>query len=354
MVIGHTTGSAHSSLSPSSSLLAPCLLTYCITHTHTYTHTHTLTFLITVITKRWNEVIFLFPNNRLSKQQMNLLPPAMRNRHIIFKFQFILSRRLLSCGAATHTIVFLNIVSNQAVRRRRSLSEGAYFSSVVASVGECGWITFRWTLAGVFTDCARMGAELAGPPMEFWISCVALVQPLYCIFFGHCLADSARITPDRILQNKRRSCLVLVLFYQVCLPFSFISFCMCVKDTCILTWRFSVWMPLFGTPIFIWRLTAPFWPGKQQLVKQSQLKWLKNSDPKLMAKMSSTFSNVLSFSPNIWQPSSAEGVCSFAIPPECWANVTAYAPVRFRESKSLWVRETWSYAFSVLIAKKSL
>lgn len=157
---------AHYGVSPQFSLsllLPPCSLSSDILY-YIHTHTHTLTFLITVITKRWNEVIFLFPNNRLSKQQMNLLPPAMRNRHIIFKFQFILSRRLLSCGAATHTIVFLNIVSNQAVRRRRSLSEGSYFSSVVASVGECGWITFRWTLAGVFTDCARMGVELAGPP----------------------------------------------------------------------------------------------------------------------------------------------------------------------------------------------
>lgn len=80
------------------------LFTRCITHTRM--HASLLTFVITVITKRRNEVIFLFPNNRLSKQQMNLLPPAMWNRHIIFKFQFIFLWRLLSCGAATHTIVF--------------------------------------------------------------------------------------------------------------------------------------------------------------------------------------------------------------------------------------------------------
>lgn len=71
---------------------------------------------------------------------MNLLPPAVRNRHIIFKFQFIFLWRLLSCGAATHTIVFLDIVSNQAVRCCRSLSEGAYFYI-------CGCLSsfpFRW------------------------------------------------------------------------------------------------------------------------------------------------------------------------------------------------------------------
>ena len=305
MVIGHTTGSAHSSLSPTSSLLAPCLLTYCITHTRTHarthTHTHTLTFLITVITKRWNEVIFLFPNNRLSKQQMNLLPPAMRNRHIIFKFQFILSQRLLSCGAATHTIVFLNIVSNQAVRRRRSLSEGAYFSSVVASVGECGWITFRWTLAGVFTDCARMGVEPAGAPCGVLdLLCCLGLGLLYCIFFGHCFADSARITLTGCCRIRGAAVLYKYCFIRFVYHFSFIL-CMHVKDMCILICRLSIWMPLFGAPISIQSLTALFWPWKQQLVKQSQLKlkWLKNSEPKLMAKMSSTFSNLLSLSPSI-------------------------------------------------------
>lgn len=43
---------------------------------------------------------------------------------------------LLSCGAATHAIVFLDIVSNQAARRCCSLSGGAYSSAVVAAAVE--------------------------------------------------------------------------------------------------------------------------------------------------------------------------------------------------------------------------
>lgn len=106
MLLGCTTGSVlHLSIFLPSlpPVPVPILLSYCGTCRRMRANTHTLTFVITVITKQWNEVIFLFPNNRLSKQQMNLLPPAMRNRHIIFKFQFIFSWRLFPlCGCHSH------------------------------------------------------------------------------------------------------------------------------------------------------------------------------------------------------------------------------------------------------------
>lgn len=104
--LGHglkTAGSTHSSLaiflpgSPSLDIL------YC-------RHGHAMTCSITVITKRWNEVIFVFTNNRLSKPQMKLLPPVMWNRYITFKFQFIFLWTPLSYGAATHTIVLCSIL----------------------------------------------------------------------------------------------------------------------------------------------------------------------------------------------------------------------------------------------------
>lgn len=88
---------------------------------HAYKYTQTLTFVITVITKR-NEVIFLLANNRLSKKQINLLLPAMRNRPYFSDLNSYFCERALKSRAdlcaniakmavLTPTVCWVNFVS---------------------------------------------------------------------------------------------------------------------------------------------------------------------------------------------------------------------------------------------------
>jgi len=134
--------------------------------------THTLTFVITVITKRWNEVIFCLQVTDCQTQQMMRLAPAMQTRRIIFTFLFILAVKAAVLWGCQSGNCFRSTVF--AIRRSEALPHvvrRGLLPSVSATVWRiCGWITFRWVFAVcVYGMCIRgvkLGRGGGGPPVE--------------------------------------------------------------------------------------------------------------------------------------------------------------------------------------------